>query len=121
MLSSRALKAGLAALGLFGALSLWSVPAEAGASTGTWRNGMVAGPRGPGYYVPYGRYYGEARPYRYRGYARRSYAPPRYYDGYDGYDGYGYRYPRRWGYSPYGQRSYPYGADPNWESQKGPN
>lgn len=29
---------------------LASAPAEAGASTGTWRNGMVAGPRGVGCY-----------------------------------------------------------------------
>ncbi|MBZ6074701.1 hypothetical protein [Microvirga puerhi] len=29
-----------------------AVPAQAGAGTGTWRNGMVEGPYGPGYYGP---------------------------------------------------------------------
>jgi hypothetical protein len=40
-----------AALTMGGAV-LVSSPAEAGASTGTWRNGMVAGPRGVGCYDP---------------------------------------------------------------------
>lgn len=43
--------AGLAALALGGAvLASTTNTAEAGASTGTWRNGMVAGPYGVGYY-----------------------------------------------------------------------
>jgi hypothetical protein len=44
------LKAGLAALALGGAILASATSAEAGASTGTWRNGMVAGPYGAGYY-----------------------------------------------------------------------
>jgi hypothetical protein len=56
------LTAGLAALALGGAV-LASAPAEAGASTGTWRNGMVAGPYGAGYYGGGG--------YRARGYGYR--------------------------------------------------
>jgi len=61
------LTVGFAAMTLGGAL-LASAPAEAGASTGTWRNGMVAGPRGVGYYGGYA-----ARParYGYRPYYRR--------------------------------------------------
>ena len=43
------LTVGFAAMTLGGAL-LASAPAEAGASSGTWRNGMVAGARGVGYY-----------------------------------------------------------------------
>lgn len=49
MLRKDALKAILAAVSLSGAV-LAAGPAQAGASTGTWRNGMVAGPYGPGYY-----------------------------------------------------------------------
>jgi hypothetical protein len=44
------LKAGFAALALGGAILASATSAEAGASTGTWRNGMVAGPYGAGYY-----------------------------------------------------------------------
>ncbi len=69
--SKSVLTAGFAVLALGGAL-LASAPAEAGASTGTWRNGMVAGPRGVGYYGGYGYGYRPAgygyRPY---GYYRR--------------------------------------------------
>src|SRR3954454_4055928 len=56
------LKAGLAALMLGGAILASATSAEAGAGTGTWRNGMVAGPYGAGYY---GHGYGPAR-YGYR-------------------------------------------------------
>jgi hypothetical protein len=56
------LKAGLAALMLGGTILASATSAEAGASTGTWRNGMVAGPYGAGYY---GHGYGPAR-YGYR-------------------------------------------------------
>ena len=42
--------AGLAALALGGAVLVSAAPAEAGASTGRWRNGMVAGSAGVGYY-----------------------------------------------------------------------
>lgn len=44
------LTAGIAALAMGGAILATSAPAEAGASTGRWRNGMVAGPAGVGYY-----------------------------------------------------------------------
>ncbi len=64
------LTAGFATLALGGAL-LTSEPAEAGSRTGTWRNGMVAGPAGVGYYGGYG--YRPARyGYRAPGYYRRS-------------------------------------------------
>jgi hypothetical protein len=76
MFESRMVRAALGAVALGGALITWSVPANAGASTGTWRNGMVAGPYGGGYYgrpafggyrggyrPAYGGYYGGYRPY----------------------------------------------------------
>src|SRR3954447_10433668 len=44
------LTAGLAALTLGGAILASATSAQAGAGTGTWRNGMVAGPYGAGYY-----------------------------------------------------------------------
>src|SRR5262245_44531806 len=81
------LKAGLTVLAFGGAVLAWSAPAGAGASTGTWRNGMQVGPYGPGYYSPYGG-----------GYApRRSYAPPRSYGRRGYYGGAGY-YGRPRGY-----------------------
>ncbi|AWM86782.1 hypothetical protein [Microvirga sp. 17 mud 1-3] len=52
MLGTRILKASLAVLVLGGTAFVATQPAEAGASTGTWRNGMVEGPYGPGYYGP---------------------------------------------------------------------
>ena len=58
------LTAGLAVLALGGAL-VTSAPAEAGSGTGTWRNGMVAGPAGVGYYGGRGYGYGY-RPTYYR-------------------------------------------------------
>ena len=60
--SKLALTAGFAVLALGGSLAT-SAPAEAGSSTGTWRNGMVAGPYGVGYYG--------GRGYRSGGYGHR--------------------------------------------------
>jgi hypothetical protein len=90
MFSSRILKIGLLALALSGAVTLASVPAQAGENTGTWRNGMVDGPYGPGWYEPRGAYYENARTVRRRPYVRERYryrptyrsyryAPNRYY------------------------------------------
>lgn len=107
MVSSRILKAGLVALALSGTALVSSVPAQAGESTGTWRNGMVDGPYGPGYYGPDGRYYGNGHRQRRRVYVQEYYRPaaPRYRQ-YDYYDdrysrprGYGYGYYRD--YDPY--------------------
>jgi hypothetical protein len=58
MLDRRVLKAGCAALAFAASVLAWSTPAEAGATTGTWRNGMRDGPYGPGYYGPDGTFYG---------------------------------------------------------------
>jgi hypothetical protein len=90
-------------------LSLPPTVAEAGMRTGTWRNGMVAGPYGVGWYGPgdsfapahqayYGGYHsgyygaGYGGPYGYRGYRG-------YYGGYGDTPGYygehGYYYPKR--------------------------
>jgi hypothetical protein len=68
------LTVGIAALALGGAILASSTEAQAGASTGTWRNGMVAGPYGAGYY------------------GRQAYRPAAYgyRPGYGGYGGYGY-------------------------------
>jgi hypothetical protein len=64
------LAAGAAVLALGGAM-VTPAPAEAGARTGTWRNGMVAGPYGVGYYGrPAYRSYGYG--YRPAYYGRRS-------------------------------------------------
>lgn len=70
------LTAGLAALALGGAVMASTVPAEAGASTGRWRNGMVAGPAGVGYY---GRHAYHPGSYGYR--PARSYHRSRNYGG----------------------------------------
>ena len=75
MLHSRTWRAALGALALGGACLAWSEPASAGASTGTWRNGMVAGPLGVGYYG----YRGGFRP-GYHGGFRSA-----YYGGYNPY------------------------------------
>ena len=99
-------------------LSLPPTIAEAGMSTGTWRNGMIAGPYGVGWYGPRGSfapayhahyggypgYYGAGYggPYGYPGYLYRyggydpgyygGYGPgPAYYGGYGYYPGYYYR------------------------------
>ena len=68
MFLARILKAGVAAAFISGAALVSSLPAAAGSSTGTWRNGMVEGPYGPGYYGrgyegrgPYGHAYGYHR------------------------------------------------------------
>ena len=63
MILSRASGAVLGALALGGMLLASSVTAEAGARTGTWRNGMAAGPWGVGYYGGYRPYYPAYRPY----------------------------------------------------------
>ena len=57
-MNKRVLKAGFAALALAASVIAWSPAAEAGATTGTWRNGMRDGPYGPGYYGPDGTFYG---------------------------------------------------------------
>jgi hypothetical protein len=80
-LGRNTLTAGLAALALGGAV-LAAGPAQAGASTGTWRNGMVAGPGGVGCYdrgcaarnYGYRPSYGYRQVQEYPGYrGRRSY------------------------------------------------
>jgi hypothetical protein len=80
-------------------LSLPPTVAEAGMRTGTWRNGMVAGPYGIGWYGPRGYYGGPAYGgWRYGGYHPGSYGgygyPSRFYGGYGYapayYGGYGY-------------------------------
>jgi hypothetical protein len=72
MRTKATLTAGLAALAMGGVLLASAAPAEAGASTGRWRNGMVAGPAGVGYYGHQG--YRPARAYHggYRGGYHRS-------------------------------------------------
>ena len=60
MTLSRPSGAVVGALALGAMLLASSVTAHAGARTGTWRNGMVAGPFGAGYY---GGYYPAYRPY----------------------------------------------------------
>ncbi|MBA1155510.1 hypothetical protein [Microvirga mediterraneensis] len=124
MFSSRILKTCVLALALSGAATLASLPAQAGESTGTWRNGMVSGPYGVGWYGPGGVTYEHARTVRRRAYVpprhryNRSYrshryAPNRYYrDRYYGnrYYGnryYGNRYYQRRGYGWYGERPRP--------------
>jgi hypothetical protein len=82
MLSSRVLKISLVALALSGAAVTLSLPAHAGERTGTWRNGMVDGPYGPGWYGPDGTFYGNDQTVRRRGYAREYYRSSRDYDDY---------------------------------------
>ncbi len=103
--SKMALTAGFAVLALGGSLAT-SAPAEAGSSTGTWRNGMVAGPYGVGYYGPDGRYYREGRRSGRRGYVREYRRAPRHYGGYYVYEN---PYAR-----PRGYRSRGYGYAPEW-------
>ena len=78
--------AGLAAL-VIGGTTLASAPAQAGASTGTWKNGMVAGPRGVGCYDARCA----ARNYGYRGVPHRRH----HYRSVDVYPSYRARYHRR--------------------------
>ena len=127
MSQMKALRAGMCALAAGGAILAWSGSAEAGASTGTWRNGMVAGPAGAGYYggfgggyrPAFGGYggYGGYRAYRpaFGGYGYGGYRPA--YGGY-GYGGYrpayggygygGYRPAYFGGYRGYRPAYYPY-------------
>jgi len=105
--SALTIKAGLAALALGGAVLTWSPPADAGSSTGTWRNGMQAGPVGPGYYGPGGRYYGHPRSYGRRGYDDGPGYRRRGYDGYREESVYGRPYGRGRGY----YRGYNYDDD----------
>jgi hypothetical protein len=77
-------------------LSLPPTVAEAGMRTGTWRNGMVAGPYGVSWYGPHG-YYPPPQPH-YGGYYGAAYGAPYGYGGYTpGYYGYypGYYYRER--------------------------
>jgi hypothetical protein len=113
MVTNRVFKAGLAFLALSGAVALWSAPVQAGASTGTWRNGMQMGPAGPGYYGPNGRYYGDGRQQRRRTYTREYYRPSRNYGGY--YEEDSYARPR--GYRSRG--GYGYRSDPYWNDDGG--
>jgi len=109
MSASRIFTTGLAAFVLSGAVALWSVPADAGASTGRWRNGMVDGPYGPGYYGPDGTFYGDGRP-RPRRYVREYHRPSRNYREYYQYDD-AYERPRsyRW------RQQYEYRRRPYWD------
>jgi hypothetical protein len=110
MVSGGILKAGFVALALSGAAWASSLPAQAGESTGTWRNGMVNGPYGPGYYGPDGAYYGDGRRQRRRAYVQEYYRPSRNYGTYEQYEG-SYSPPRdyRW------RRHYEYRRDPYWD------
>ncbi len=73
MFRSQSLRAALGAVALGGALLAWSGPASAGAGTGSWRNGMVAGPYGVGFYGGYRPAFHGYRPHAYhRPYYRRN-------------------------------------------------
>ena len=100
MSAARALKIGFSVFAMCGALAAWSLPAHAGESTGTWRNGMVSGPAGVGYYGSNGGYYVERHRSGRRGYAREYRRPSRGYYVYED----PYAIPRR-----YGSRGYGYG------------
>jgi hypothetical protein len=116
-----ALRTALFAIGVGATMLFSSAPADAGASTGRWRNGMVAGPYGVGYYGYPARRYGAYRAYRYRpAYAYRpyryrpayGYRPYRYRTGYrrPAYAYRNYRYRPAYAYRPYGYRpTYRYG------------
>ena len=101
MVLANALRASMAAALISGAALTSSLPASAGSSTGTWRNGMVAGPYGIGWYGP-----------------RGSFAPAyhAHYGGYPGYYGAGYG-------GPYGYPGYRHGYggyDPGYYGGYGP-
>jgi len=116
MFSSRILKMGLVALALSGAAALTSLPAQAGESTGTWRNGMVDGPYGPGWYGPDGTFYGNDRTVRRRAYVRERYRPSYRYAPYGYYrDSY---YPPRRSYGYYGERPRPGRFDRTMEERR---
>ena len=114
MVTARAFKTGFTALVLCGALAAWSPPAQAGSSTGTWRNGMVAGPAGVGYYGTNDGYYIETRRSGRRGYVREYRRPSRSYGSYYVYED-PYVLPRG-----YPQRGYGYGYDPEsyWRAKR---
>ena len=115
MFSDRVLKTGVAFLALSGAVAVWTAPAQAGASTGKWRNGMQMGPAGPGYYGPDGRYYGDGRQQRRRTYTREYYRPQRDYGSYYEYrDPYARPSGYRWRGGGYGYRSGPGWDDDGW-------
>ena len=110
MSSFRILRTGLAGLALTATVAAWS-PVEAGARTGTWRNGMVQGEYGPGYYDDDFYYEERRRPRRgriYRDYPGGRYQGERYLGPqHGGYGGYSfdphsahvpnYRDPEQWG------------------------
>jgi hypothetical protein len=110
MFRSRFLSAPLGALALGGALLAWTGPASAGAGTGTWRNGMVAGPYGVGYYgsrAAFGGYRGGPVGVAYRPYPRGYYGGyrPAFGGGYGrSFYGGGYRPHFGYGYRPYYRR-----------------
>ncbi len=114
MLTARALKFGFSVLAVCGALAVGALPAQAGESTGTWRNGMVAGPAGVGYYGSDGVYYVERRRSGRRGYAREYRRPSRSYGGYYVYED-PHAVPHR-----YGSRGYGYGYAPEayWREKR---
>jgi hypothetical protein len=107
------------AVSVVGGAFLVPAPAQAGSSTGTWRNGMVAGPRGVGLYGGGYGYRGGGFGYRPGGFGYRpaayGYSPAAY--GYRS-GGYGYR-PVGYGYRPaaYGYR--PYYGYPRYRSNYG--
>ena len=82
-LARNTLTAGVAALAL-GAVALSAGPAQAGASTGTWRNGMQAGPGGVGCYDPgcAARNYGYGQPRYGHRYGGSGYRPVQAYPSY---------------------------------------
>jgi hypothetical protein len=89
-LARNTLTAGVAALAL-GAAALSAGPAQAGASTGTWRNGMQAGPGGVGCYDQgcAARNYGYGQPgYGYR-HGHSGYRPVQAYPAYRSHRSYG--------------------------------
>jgi hypothetical protein len=121
MFRMAALRTALFAIGVGATMLFASAPADAGASTGRWRKGMVAGPSGVGYYGYAARRYGAYRAYRYR--PAYAYRPYRYRPAYAyrpyryrayayrrpayAYRTYGYR-PAYYAYRPYGYRRYGY-------------
>ena len=116
MFSSRMLTAGLVILALSGTAVGVSIPAQAGESTGTWRNGMVDGPYGPGWYGPDGTFYDDDRYPRRRIYLRERHRP--WWDEDVSYAEpyarpYGYRWRER--YDPRERRHHPR-IGPDWES-----
>jgi hypothetical protein len=106
MWTAPTLKIYLSVLALCGAPIAWSLPAQAGSSTGTWRDGMVAGPAKVGYYGADGRYYREGRRSGRRGSIRENRRPSR-----NSGDYYAYENPYA---VPHGYRSRGYGYAPDW-------